>query len=321
MGFAQSLAWLFLGRVLTGLGSSTYSAANAYVADISAPEHRARNFGLLGASFGIGFILGPAIGGVLGEIGTRAPFFGAGALALATCAFGWGMLPESLREAHRRPFSWTRANPLGAARRLREFPIVFTLAGVVFLYQIGHHVLPSTWSFYMIEKFSWSPLAIGASLAAIGALMAITQGWLIGRVVPRVGERVAVYIGLTCGTLALVGYAFAAAPWVIYVCLVPNALQGLSGASIQSIMANQMPADSQGELQGAIGSIAGITSIVGPLVMTQTFGYFAQPSATMYFPGAAFLLAAVLTFAALVLFWARVRDAAVDTHPRGSSTP
>jgi DHA1 family tetracycline resistance protein-like MFS transporter len=316
MGFAESLAWLFVGRVLTGLGSSTYSAANAYVADISSPEDRARNFGLLGAAFGMGFILGPALGGLLGEIGTRAPFFGAGALALASCAFGWLALPESLAASNRRPFRWARANPLGSARTLLRFPIVFSLAGVVLLYQLGHHVLPSTWSFYLIEKFAWSPLAIGASLAAVGTMMALTQGFLIGRVVPRVGERVAVYIGLACGTLALFGYAVAASPWLIYVCLVPGALQGLSGAAVQSIMANQMPADSQGELQGAMGSIAGVTSIVGPLVMTQTFGFFASAAAPVYFPGASFLLAALLTFAALVLFWTRVRDARVDTHGR-----
>jgi DHA1 family tetracycline resistance protein-like MFS transporter len=314
MGLATSLAWLFAGRILTGLSASTFGAANAYVADISAPAERAKNFGKLGAAFGIGFVLGPALGGVLGEIGTRAPFFGAAALALASVIFGYFALPESLTRANRRAFRWTRANPFGSAMTLLRYPVVWGLAGVVALYQIGHHVLPATWSFFTIERFAWSPLEIGASLAAVGTMMAIVQGTLIGRIVPKIGERASAYIGLGCGTLALCGYALAPWPWLIYVFLVPGALQGLSGAAIQSIMANEMPPDSQGELQGALGSIAGITSIVGPLVMTQTFGYFTSDAAPVYLPGAAFLLAALLTFAALGLLWSQVRNAAVDTH-------
>ncbi len=320
MGWAPTLAWLFIGRIVSGMAASTYSTANAFVADISAPDERAKNFGMMGAAFGIGFVLGPAIGGLLGEYGTRAPFYAAGALALANCVFGYFVLPESLDSRNRRAFDWRRANPFGTAMQLVRYPVVWGLAGVVFLYQVAHHVLPSTWSFYTIEKFGWSPGQIGASLAFVGIMMAVTQGYLIGVVVPRVGERMSAYLGLSCGVVALVGYAASQSGWMIYLFLVPGALQGLSGAAIQSIMANQVPANVQGELQGGLGSIAGIASIIGPLVMTQTFGHFTAPATPFYLPGAAFLLAGVLTFAALVMLYVQVRHAAVDTHlqPRGA---
>jgi DHA1 family tetracycline resistance protein-like MFS transporter len=320
MGWAPTLAWLFAGRVLSGMFAATYSTANAFVADVSLPEERARNFGIMGAAFGIGFILGPAIGGLLGELGTRAPFYVAGALALANFLFGYVVLPETLTVEHRRTFDWRRANPFGTAMRLVRYPVVWGLAGVVFLYQIGHHVLPATWSFYVIEKFQWTPGEIGASLAAVGLMMAVTQGYLIGIVVPRVGERASAYLGLSFGVIAMVGYAVAQSGWMIYLFLIPGALQGLSGAAIQSIMSNQMPANAQGELQGGLGSLAGITAIIGPLAMTQTFGHFTAPNASPYLPGAAFLLAALLTLAALILFYAQVRHLSVDTHrTRGAS--
>lgn len=314
MGWAPTLAWLFFGRIVTGMAASTYSTANAFVADVSAPDERAKNFGMMGAAFGIGFILGPAIGGLLGELGTRAPFYAAGGLALANCIFGYFVLPESLTIEHRRAFSWRRANPFGTAMQLVRYPVVWGLVGVVFLYQIGHHVLPATWSFYTMEKFGWSPGEIGASLAAVGTMMAITQGYLIGVVVPRVGERMAAYLGLTFGAIAMVGYALSNTGWLLYVFLIPGALQGLSGAAIQSIMANQVPANAQGELQGGLGSIAGIAAIIGPLAMTQTFGFFTAPTTPVYLPGAAFLLAAFLTLLALALFYAQIRNVAVDTH-------
>ena len=316
MGWAPTLAWLFFGRVLSGMSASTYATANAFVADISPPESRAKNFGLLGAAFGIGFILGPAIGGLLGELGTRAPFYAAGLLALGNCAFGYFVLPETLSREHRRRFDWRRANPFGTALTLFRHPVVWGLCGVVFLYQVAHHVLPATWSFYVIEKFAWTPGQIGASLAVVGIMMAITQGYLIGVVVPRVGERMAGYLGLSFGSIALVGYAAANTGWLIYLFLIPGALQGLSGAAIQGIMSNQVPANAQGELQGGLGSLAGITAILGPFLMTQTFGHFTAPETPLYLPGAAFLLAAVLTAAALLIFYLQVRHLAVDTHRR-----
>ena len=300
MGFAPTLAWLFVGRVIAGAAGATFTPAYAYVADISPAEKRAANFGLMGAAFGIGFILGPAIGGALGMFGPRAPFVAAGALALGNFAFGYFVLPESLPVSSRRRFEWKRANPAGTLIQIRKYPVVFGLAGAVFLWQLAHQALPNTWSFYTMVKFGWSPAMVGASLAVVGIVMALSQGFLTGRIVKRFGEMRAAMIGLVCAAVCYAGYAFATQTWQMFAWMLPWALVGAAYPSLNAMMSHQVPATAQGELQGGVASLMSLSSIIGPPLMTGLLGYFSS-GRTVYFPGAPFLCAALLVCASLVL--------------------
>jgi DHA1 family tetracycline resistance protein-like MFS transporter len=302
MGFAPSIGWLFLGRALAGVAGAAHTTANAYIADVSPPEKRAQNFGLMGAAFGVGFILGPALGGLLGDFGPRAPFFAAALLALVNLAYGTFVLPESLPREARRPFHWHRANTLGTLIQLRQYPVVMALAAVMFAWTLGHQVLPSTWAFYTKEKFAWSATEVGLSLAFAGVLMASVQAGLTRVLVPRLGERMAVIVGLTSGLLGYLGYAFASRGWMMYAVMMVGMLQGLAFPSLNALMSQQIPRNAQGELQGAVASIFSLTTIIGPVMMTQLFGYFSSARAPVYFPGAAFLFADVLVVVSFVLF-------------------
>ena len=301
MGFAPSIGWLFLGRAIAGVAGAVYSPAYAYMADVSPPEKRAQSFGLLGAAFGVGFIIGPAVGGLLGELGPRAPFFAASALAALNFIYGFLVLPESLPKENRRRFDWTRANPLGAIVSLRRYPAVVGIAGAVFLWQLSHQVYPSTWAFFAKIRFDWTEAAIGGSLAFVGVLMAFTQGYLTGKIVPRIGEYRAVIVGVVSGALSMVMLAFAMQSWMAYAAFVVGTLQGLAYPSMNAIMSKQIPPDQQGELQGAVASMMSLTTIIGPLLMTQILGRFSGAGAPIYFPGAAFALAAALAICALAL--------------------
>lgn len=301
MGFATSLAWLFIARVITGAASAAYGTANAYVADISPPDQRAQNFGLIGATFGLGFILGPAIGGTLGEYGSRIPFFFAAAVSLANVVYGYFVLPESLAKQHRRPFDWRRANPLGAIRGLRHFPVVRGLVLIVVLYQLAFQVLPSTWNFYTMYRFDWSVAEVGYSLAFSGILMIFVQAGLVRRVIPRYGEYRSALFGLLFCVAGHSAYAFAPAGWVMYAGMVLASLSGLVGPSLGAIMSRQVGPTGQGELQGAMGAVVSLTGIVGPLAMTQLFGYFSSDAAVIHFPGAPFFASATLMLGALLL--------------------
>ncbi len=301
MGFAPTIGWLFLGRAIAGIAGAVYSPAMAYIADVSPPEKRAQGFGVMGAAFGLGFIIGPAIGGFLGELGPRAPFFAAAALGALNFAYGLFVLPESLAHEQRRKFEWKRANPLGTLTALRRYPAVVAIAGAVFLWQLAHQVYPATWSFFATIRFGWSESEIGLSLAFVGVLMAFTQGYLTGRIVPRIGEHRAVLIGVGSGLLSMLALAFATHTWAAYAALLMGLLQGLAYPSMNAIMSKQVAADQQGELQGAVASMMSLTTILGPLVMTQTLGRFSQATAPIYFPGAAFLLAAALALFCVVI--------------------
>jgi DHA1 family tetracycline resistance protein-like MFS transporter len=301
MGFAPTLAWLFLGRALAGVAGAVYSPAWAYVADVSPPEKRAQSFGVVGAAFGVGFILGPALGGFLGEFGPRAPFFAAAALGALNFVYGLIVLPESLPAEKRRKFEWKRANPLGTLMSLKRYPAVMAIAGAVFLWQLAHQVYPSSWSFFAEIRFDWSPGEIGASLAFVGALMAFTQSLLTGRIVKRVGERRAVIIGLASGAASMLLVAFANVGWFAYLAMTVGMLQFVAYPSMNAIMSKQVPPDSQGELQGGVSSLMSLTTIIGPLLMTQILGRFSGGGAPIYFPGAAFLLAAALAVFALLI--------------------
>ncbi len=294
MGFAPTIAWLFLGRAVAGIAGAVYSPAMAYIADVSTPEKRAQSFGIMGAAFGLGFIIGPALGGMLGELGPRAPFFAAAGLAALNFCYGLFVLPESLPLERRRKFDLKRANPLGTLTALKKYPAVMTIAGAVLLWQLAHQVYPSTWSFYAKIRFDWSEAAIGYSLAFVGVLMAFTQGYLTGKVVPRVGEYRAALIGVGSGVLSLLALSVATQGWQAYPAMLLGALQGLAYPSMNAIMSKQVPPNEQGELQGGVASMMSFTTIVGPLIMTQTLGRFSAPGAAIHFPGAAFALAAGL---------------------------
>lgn len=301
MGWAPTLGWLFAGRFVAGIAAATNSTANAYIADISPAEERPQNFGLLGAAFGVGFIIGPVLGGMLGEYGTRAPFYAAAALGVLNLAFAFFALPESLPRERRRPFELARANPFGAVAQLRKTPIVLALVVAVFLYNLGHFVMPAIWSYYTIERFGWSPREIGYSLGYVGILSVLVQGYFTRIVIPRVGPSVAAYVGLGFALVAFLGYAFAPFGWMMYVVMLVGALSGFTMPALQAIMTSRVAANTQGELQGAIASANALTAVLGPPLMTQLFGYFSSSAAPVYFPGAAFLAAAILTATSLAL--------------------
>lgn len=312
MGWAPTLFWLFVGRVIGGVSASTYGIANAYVADTFAPDKRAQYFALLGAGFGAGFIIGPAIGGFLGEYGARTPFYAAACLTAINVVYGYFVLPESLQSDHRRDFVLARANPLGAFNQLWKYPGVMALVAVYFIYMLGHFSLPSTWAFFTIEKFDWSPRDIGFSLSAIGVAMIIVQAFLIRRVLPVWGPTKTAVVGLVATSLSFVGYAFAPYGWMLYPIIAVGALQGFVVPSLQSIMSGCVPANAQGELQGAIGSMSGLVAILSPPFMTELFAYFSSDAGIVYFPGAPFLASAILTVFALALLLRRVHDKPPD---------
>jgi MFS transporter, DHA1 family, tetracycline resistance protein len=319
MGFAPSLAWLFAGRLIAGATGAAYATGFSYMADITPPEKRGQAFGLIGAAFGIGFVVGPAVGGLLGELGTRAPFFAAGGLALLNAAFGYFVLPESLPADRRRAFSLRRANPLGTLLQLRRHPAVLGLALATFFWQLGHQALPATWSFYTMLKFGWSPAAVGGSLAFVGVLMAISQGGLTRVFIPRFGERRVALAGLCTAVLAFVGYAFAPSTGVLYASMTLWLVAAMTYPSLNALMSQRVPADAQGELQGGVASLFGLSAIIGPPLMAQLFGYFSDADGAVVFPGASFLCAAVLTALSLAVFLRAVRGApATGAPPAGT---
>jgi MFS transporter, DHA1 family, tetracycline resistance protein len=303
MGFAPTILWLFIGRTIAGMAGASFTPAYAYLADITEPAKRAQSFGLMGAAFGMGFIAGPAIGGLLGNLGPRAPFFTAGVIALANATLGFFALPESLSLQSRRAFAWRRANPLGTLLQMRRYPAVLLMLGAVFLWQLGHQVLPSTWAFYTIARFHWTSAQVGYSLAFVGTLMALAQGVLTRVLIPWLGgERRAALVGMLAAVLAYLGYASVTQGWMMYVVSLTTFFFALSYPSMNALSSQQIPADAQGELQGAIACLYSLSSIVGPPLMTQVFGYFSGASAVVHFPGAAFLTAAVLTVLCALLF-------------------
>lgn len=294
MAFAPTIAWLFAGRLIAGIAGAVYGPANAILADVTPPDKRGATFGLMGAAFGIGFIIGPAIGGLLGEFGPRAPFMVAGALAAINATWIFFILPETLEPDNRRPFEWTRANPLGTFGPLFAMKGALPLLAVAFIWQLAHQVYPATWAFYAELAHGWDSRAIGWSLAASGTAMALTQIFVTGRAIAALGEAKTLMIGLVVGTLAYAAYAFATEGWQVYVILMFGALQMLAYPSLNAMLSRRVDAANQGALQGGMASIASIAAILGPLSLTQTLAYGAERG----FPGAAFSLAAVLTLVA-----------------------
>jgi MFS transporter, DHA1 family, tetracycline resistance protein len=302
-GLAPTIAWLFVARFLSGIAAAAYPTANAYIADVSPPERRAANFGLTGAAFGIGFVLGPAIGGVIGNaFGPRMPFFISAAIAFANAGFGFFVLKESLPAQRRRAFEFWRANPVGSLLAIRRYPRLLGLIGVVVLMRFAHDANPATWTYYTMLKFGWTPAEVGYSLMGVGVLVALVMGLLTRAVIPRIGETLAVGFGLLCEAVGFLGYALATRGWMLYGWMVVWSLSGLGGPALQGIMSAQVDAAEQGELQGALSSLGSLTSIVAPVALTNVFAYFTAADAPVYFPGAAFVTASLCCFGALAVF-------------------
>jgi len=301
MALSPTIFWLFFGRIVSGITGASITTASAYIADVSTPEKRSQNFGLIGAAFGLGFIIGPVIGGLLGQYGSRVPFFAAAGLVLVNWLYGYFVLPESLGEENRRPFNWKRANPAGSLLRLRNYPVVSGLIGAMVLLYLAGFATQSTWSYYTLEKFQWNEAQVGFSLGVVGLMVAIVQGGLIRVVVPRLGQKKAVFIGLSLYALGFFLFAFAPSGLLMLFFIIPFALGGLAGPTIQGIISSQVPAQEQGELQGGLTSLTSLTTIVGPVLMTSLFYWFTNDDAPFYFPGAPFLLAGILTLCCLGL--------------------
>ena len=302
-GLAPTIAWLFAARLLSGMAAGAYSTANAYIADVSPPEKRAANFGLTGAAFGIGFVLGPAIGGVLGSaFGPRTPFFVSAAIAFANAAFGLLVLKESLPLNNRRQFEFWRANPLGALKAIRRYPMLVGLIGVVVFMRIAHDANPATWTYYTMLKFNWTPAQVGYSLMGVGVLVALVMGILTRAVIPRIGETLAVAFGLFCEGAGFLGYAISTQGWMMYGWMVVWSFSGLAGPALQGLMSRQVDPTEQGELQGALASVGSLTSIIAPVMLTNVFSYFTSIRAPIYFPGAAFLAASICCLTGLIVF-------------------
>ncbi len=302
MALAPTLFWLFIARMVAGVASSTFSLAYAYVTDITPEEKRAQRFGMIGAAFGGGFIFGPVIGGVMGEYGPRIPFFLAAALAFINLVYGYFVLGESLAQEHRRSFELKRANPVGALLQMRKYPVILGLGLAYFLYMLGHFSLPSTFTYYTIEKFAWSESQIGFALGYAGVFMILVQAFLIRWAIPRLGAFKSGVLGMLAIVVGFSGYAFASEGWQMYPWLALASISGFVTPAFQSIMTSQIPANAQGELQGALSSLNSITSIVGPLLMTQLFAVFTADQALIYFPGSSFLAAAILSVLCLLIF-------------------
>jgi DHA1 family tetracycline resistance protein-like MFS transporter len=294
MALAPSIAWLFVGRVVAGAFGASFTTASAYIADISTPEKRAQNFGMVGVAFGLGFIIGPVIGGLCAQYSARFPFVVAALFSLLNFIYGWFVLPESLNKENRRAFEWKRANPVGSLMHIRRYPsITGLIVSVVFIY-LAAHATQSTWTYYTMKKFHWNEAWVGYSLGFVGLIVAIVQGGLIRIVIPKLGQKRSVYIGLSLYVLGFVLFAFATQGWMMFVFLVPYALGGVAGPAIQGILSTQVPPNEQGELQGVMASLMSVTSIVGPVMMTSLFAYLTSDS-SVYFPGAPFLMGAILT--------------------------
>jgi MFS transporter, DHA1 family, tetracycline resistance protein len=295
LAFAPTIGWLFIGRIVAGLMGASFTTAGAYIADISTPENRAQNFGMIGAAFGLGFIIGPVIGGLLGDFSSRTPFIAAAILTLLNWLYGFFILPESLKKENRRPFEWRRANPVGTLISLTRYKVIAGLFIALAFVYVSAHAVQSNWSYYTIEKFKWTPSTIGISLGVVGFVFAIVQGGLIRIIIPKLGQQRSVYFGLALYAMGFLLYAIATQGWMMYAVTIVYCLGGIAGPALQGIMSGVVPPNEQGELQGGFTSLMSLASIVGPLLMNGIFSFFVAENTPFYFPGAAMLLGALLT--------------------------
>lgn len=304
LAFAPSLSWLFIGRLIAGLTAANITAVTAYIADISPPEKRAQNFGVVGMAFGLGFIAGPLLGGLLGNIGLRLPFLVVAGITLINALYGFFVLPESLKSENRREFSWVQANPIGSLTGLGRYPLVLGLAGITVLSGLAQNAVQSIWVLYTSHRFGWDAGDVGISLAVVGLSAAIVQGGLTGRIVPKIGERHAIVYGLGISFIANTLYGLANQGWMMYVIPFLGALGFIAGPSTQALISKTVKPNEQGSTQGAITSLLSLTGVIGPLIATSVFSYFIGENAPIELPGASFFLGALfLLFAMLLAQW------------------
>ncbi len=300
LGFAPNLFWLFVGRIIAGITGASFTTASAYIADVSKPEDRAKNYGLIGAAFGLGFIIGPAVGGILAKYGVRVPFFAAAALTLLNWLYGYFILPESLSKENRRPFEWKRANPISTLGNLAKYPTILGLLIAYFLVSLGGQVHPSTWAFFTMKQFQWTPDQVGYSLAFVGLVVAFVQGFLNRKINPKIGDTRSIVIGLFFYAAGFLLFSLANQGWMMYAFMIVFGLGGLAGPSLQSLISQQVGPSHQGELQGGLTSLQSITTILGPLAASNLFSYFTAPGSPVHFPGAAFLFGSLCCLGAYI---------------------
>jgi DHA1 family tetracycline resistance protein-like MFS transporter len=301
LAFAPTIQWLFVGRIIAGLTGASITTATAYIADVSTPDNRAKNFGMIGAAFGLGFIIGPVLGGLLGQYGARVPFYAAAGLCLLNFLYGFFILPESLAKENRREFDLKRANPIGALLHLKKYPKLIGLVIATFLLYIASHAVHSNWSFFTMYQFHWNEKMVGISLGVIGLLVGLVQGGLIRWINPRLGNEKSIYVGMALYTLGMFLFAAATESWMMFLFLVPYCLGGIAGPAMQAVISEQVPANEQGEIQGTMSSLMSASAIIGPPMMSTVFYFFTHNQAPFKFAGAPFVLGGVLMLLSTII--------------------
>jgi MFS transporter, DHA1 family, tetracycline resistance protein len=307
LAFSPTITWLFIGRIIAGITGASITTASAYIADISTPENRAKNFGLIGAAFGLGFIIGPVIGGLLGQYGSRVPFYATAILCMLNFLYGYFILPESLPKENRRAFDIKRANPIGSFKHLKKYPSLIGLVAAVFILYTASHAIQSNWSYFTMYQFNWDEKMVGLSLGAIGLLVALVQGVLIRWIHPILGNEKSIYIGMFLYSIGMLLFAFATESWMMFAFLIPYCLGGIAGPALQAVISLQVPANEQGEIQGTLTSVMSASAIIGPPVMTGIFFYFTNKDATIHFAGAPFLLGGILMIISSLLAYFAIK--------------
>lgn len=301
LALAPSVSWLIVGRVIAGICGASFTTATAYIADVSDETNRAKNFGMIGAAFGVGFILGPLLGSLIGSLGTKAPFVAAAIFSLLNFLFGYFILPESLKKENRREFDWSRANPVGTLVQLSKHKNLMGLILVLFILNIAGQAMPSIWTFFCVERFKWSEGWIGGSLAFVGVAVSVVQGGLIGPITKKIGTKKSIFLGLAFYMTGFFLFSLANMPWMMFAFMIPYAMGGISVPNIQSILTGKVPANEQGELQAGLTSMISVTAFIGPILMTSTFTYFTKHPQTLYFPGISFFIGGILTLISVII--------------------
>ena len=294
LAFAPTITWLFVGRIIAGITGASISTATAYIADVSTPENRAKNFGMIGAAFGLGFIIGPVIGGLLGQYGSRIPFYAAAILCLLNFLYGYFILPESLPDLNRRNFNIKRANPIGAFMNLKKYPTLIGIIVSLFLIYVASAAVEGNWSYFTMYKFGWNEKIVGISLGVVGLLVTIVQGGLIRWINPKLGNEKSIYVGMALYSIGMFLFALATQSWMMFAFLLPYCLGGIAGPAMQAVISSQVPANEQGEIQGMLSSLRSASTIIGPPLMSTVFYYFTHKEAPFQFAGAPFVFGGIL---------------------------
>ena len=313
LALAPSYTWLVIGRVIAGITGASITTAQAYIADVSTPENRSRNFGMVGAAFGVGFIVGPLIGGVLGHYGVRLPFYAAAVLSMLNFLYGYFILPESLSKEDRRPFEWKRANPVGTLVQLSKYKQIVALLVAFFFLHLGAHAVQSTWSYFTMYRFEWNEALVGVSLAFAGLLVGVVQAVLAQKSANHFGLEKSIYYGFAMYTTGMFLFAFASSTWMMFLFLIPYCLGGIAMPNLQALLTSRVSKSEQGELQGGLTSLISITTIFGPILMTGIFYYFTMDTAPVQFPGAAFGLGGICMLTSFIITWQLLKPKAVET--------